>query len=265
MKTILKYIRLYFLIGSQYAKSRMSYRADYFISIIGTVFWFFPSFFSIIVIFTNIPSMAGWSLDELIFIYGFYLLSMEPNGIFFGNAWSLSSQIRSGNFIKYYFRPLNMMFYFMTEGFDLIAHWGIPVGIGLIIWSSIKIGVVWNAVRIIVALSLLCSASLIFIGLMVAAASTAFWLTNSHSLLMLVSRFRENARYPLTIYNTAFKVIFSTILPIGFAVFYPAQWILRPDEAGIAPFFTPLVGVACFLVAYLIWHVGTRKWTGTGT
>ena len=265
MKTLLRYLRIYFLLTSQYLKAKMSYRSDFLISILGTVFWHLPSFFSIIVIFTNIPSLAGWSLEELVFIYGFYLLAMEPNGYIFGNVWSLGWQVQNGNFIKYYFRPLNMMFYFMSESVDLNSLWVLPVSIFLIVWSSIKIGVVWNIVMVFGTLALLFSASLIIIALMVAAASTSFWITNSHSLLMLVSRFRENARYPITIYNSAFRIIFSTILPIGFVAFYPVQWILRPGEAGMAPFLTPFVGIASFLIAYLIWHKGAARWNGTGT
>jgi ABC-2 type transport system permease protein len=157
-----------------------------------------------------------------------------------------------------------MMFYFMSESID-INCWGIPAGLALMILSGIKIGVVWSAARIVGTAVLLLSSSLIVDALMIGASSTVFWFTNAHSLLQLVSRFRENARYPLSIYSVAFRVIFSVIVPIGFVAFYPVQWILRPGEAGVAPFLTPAVGVACFALAYLLWHRGTRKWSGTGT
>ncbi len=264
MKTLLRYLRLYFLIGAQYTKARLSYRSDFIISFIGGIFWWAPSCFSILVIFANIPSLAGWSFDELMFMYGFYMFAMTPAGLF-NNVWGLPWQVQRGDFIKYYFRPLNMMFYFMSETVEIGIVVYLAVSVTVMAWSSMRIGIVWDAVRIAGGVSLLLSASLIGVGLMVAAASTAFWLTNSHSLLMLTSRFRENARYPLTIYNMTFRVIFSVVVPIGFMVFYPAYWILRPDEAGIAPLFTPVVGIACFGLSYLLWHKGTRRWNGTGT
>jgi ABC-type uncharacterized transport system permease subunit len=264
MKTLLRYLRLYFLIGAQYTKARMSYRSDFIISFIGGIFWWVPSCFSILVIFMNIPSLAGWSFDELMFMYGFYMFAMTPAGLF-NNVWALPWQVQRGDFIKYYFRPLNTMFYFMSEVVDVGLIVYLIVSVALMAWASIRIGIAWDVVRIAGAISMLVSASLIVIGLMVAAASTAFWLTNSHSLLMLASRFRENARYPLTIYNTAFRVIFSVIVPIGFVAFYPVHWILRPGEAGIVPFLTPVVGVTCFLLSYLLWHKGTQRWSGTGT
>ena len=265
MTVIRRYARLYRLLAAQYLKARMSYRADFFVSLVFMLLWFLPSFFSVVVIFSNIPSLAGWSLEELVFVYGFYMLAMVPNGLFFQNVWQLPRQVRSGGFIKYYFRPLNMLFYYMSEIIDLESLNAIPVGVGLMVWASIRLGLVWTVERIAGTLVLLTSASLVVCALMVASASTAFWLTNAHSLLNLASRFRENARYPMTIFNGAFRFAFSVLVPVGFIAFYPSQWILRPDEAGLLPWLTPVAGVASFSLACLVWARGARRWTGTGT
>ncbi len=265
MTAVRKYIRLYRLLCAQYLKARMSYRTDFLVSMVFMFIWFLPSFFSVVVLFTNIPSLAGWSLEELVFVYGFYMLAMVPNGVFFQNVWQLPWQVRRGDFIKYYFRPLNMMFYYMSEVIDINSLNAIPIGAGLMIWASVRLGIVWTAGRIVLTIILLFSASLIVCALMVASASTAFWLTNSHSLLNLVSRFRENARYPMSMYNTIIRFAFSFLLPIGFMAYYPSLLILRPVDAGFFPWMTPLIGGASFTLACLIWTKGARKWSGTGT
>lgn len=265
MTSIRRYARLYRLLCAQYLKARMSYRGDFLVSIIFMMIWFLPSFFSVVVLFANIPSLAGWSLEELVFVCGFYMLAMAPNGIFFQNVWQLPWQVRRGDFIKYYFRPLNMLFYYMSEIIDISSLNALPIGIGLMAWASIRLGIAWTAARIAGTLVLLASASLVVCALMVASASTAFWLTNSHSLLNLASRFRENARYPMTIFNGGFRLAFSILVPIGFVAFYPSQWILRPAEAGIVPWLTPVAGIASFALACLVWSRGVRRWGGTGT
>jgi ABC-2 type transport system permease protein len=265
MKTIRRYARLYMLLCAQYLKSRMSYRSDFLLSLVFMFLWFLPSFFSVVVLFTNVPRLAGWSLEELVFVYGFYMLAMVPNGIFFQNVWQLSGQVQSGDFVKYYFRPMNMLFYYMSEIIDVSCLNSVPVGVGLMVWASIKLGLAWTAVRVAGTLVLLASASLVVCALMLAAASTAFWVTNSHSLLDLASRFRENARYPMTIFSGGFRLVFSILLPIGFIAFYPSQWILRPEEAGLVPWLTPAAGAICFFLACLVWSRGVRRWSGTGT
>ncbi len=265
MRDLRRYVRLYFLICAQYIKARLSYRTDFIFSIVFMVLWWLPGLFSVVVIFANVPSIGGWSLEELVFVYGFLMLAMTPNGIFFQNVWQLPWRVQSGDFIKYYFRPLNMLFYYMSEIINLDSLYAVLAGGGMMAWASVRLGIVWTIGRILGTLVLVTSASLIVSALMVAAASTAFWLTNSHALLDLVSRFRDNARYPQTIFNGVFRFIFSAIVPIGFMAFYPVQWILRPQEAGFLPWLTPLVGVASFALAYLVWHKGTRRWAGTGT
>jgi ABC-2 type transport system permease protein len=224
-----------------------------------------PGLLGLLVIFNNIPRLAGWSLPELALIYGFSLLATAPLQIVFDHIWELRWQIQSGKFIKYYFRPLNMMFYYMSETVDLKGFSQLAMGIALVVWASIRLEIVWTAARVLVFTSLFACGSLVMIGLMILAASTSFWIVNSFSVLMLVSRFRDYARYPMSIFNGVFRFIFTAVIPIGFLAFYPVQWVLRPGVGGIIPYFAPLAGVGLFFLSYAVWARGTRRWSGTGT
>jgi len=104
------YSRLYSMIVSQYIKGRMQYRADFIISSIGMGLMSLTGIFTLWVLFASIPNLAGWSFNELLFMYAFYLLATSPVQIFFDNIWRLRMHVQSGEFIKYYFRPLNMIF-----------------------------------------------------------------------------------------------------------------------------------------------------------
>ncbi len=265
MKTILRYIRLYFLITSQYIKARLSYRADFFISGFGILLANIPAFFGMVIVLKSIPNLAGWSFDELVFIYGFTLLSMSPLQIVFDNVWNLRMQVQTGNFVKFYFRPLNMLFYYMSEIVDIKGFFQLALSIGLLAWSSVRIGIVWTLPRILGALCMLVGGSTVMVGLMIAASSTAFWIVNSFSLLALINRFRDYARYPLSIFNGVFRFLFTAVIPIGFIAFYPVEWIIHPEAAGRAPYFTPLAGIVSFCLGYLVWVRGTRRWSGTGS
>ena len=119
MKTLTFYIRLYFLITSQYIKARMQYRADFIISSIGMLAECFVGTLTIWILFKSINTLEGWNYYELIFIYSFSLLSLIPRHLFFDHIWALGDRLREGNFIKYYFKPLNIMFYYMSEVFDI--------------------------------------------------------------------------------------------------------------------------------------------------
>ncbi|TFH00485.1 MAG: ABC transporter permease, partial [Calditrichales bacterium] len=119
MGTLRHYLRLYFLIEAQYIKSKMQYRDDFLISSIGMVFSSLTTIAVFWVLFDTIPQLAGWSFDQLIFIYAFYLLAISPMQVLFDHFWQLRFHVIQGTFIKYYFRPLNMMFYYSSEMFDI--------------------------------------------------------------------------------------------------------------------------------------------------
>jgi len=259
------YLKLYFLISSQYIKARMSYRADFIISGFGMVIAIVPGFLGLVVVFQSIPNLAGWSLNELVFVYGFSLLALCPLQIIFDNIWQLRGKVQDGSFIKYYFRPLNMLFYFISEIVDIKGFSQLAMAIGLLVWSGLQLHLAWTLPMVLGFAALWLSASLIMVGLLLAASSVAFWIVNSFSVLSLFSRFRDYTKYPLSIYSGFFRFLFSTVIPIGFVAFYPSQWLLHPELAGVEVWFTPLAGIGCFALGALVWSKGVRSWGGTGT
>ena len=121
MRTLAEYIRLYFIIEAQYIKARMQYRADFIISSVGMFFSSLATLGVFWVILQSVPDLSGWTLMEMIFIYAFYMIAISPMQILFDHAWNIRFHVQQGTFLKYYFRPLNMMFYYMSEMFDLQA------------------------------------------------------------------------------------------------------------------------------------------------
>lgn len=113
------YVRIYGMIFSQDLKSKMSYRADFIISTLGMIFSNISGFVTFWILFQNFPTIMGWHYHEMLFFYGFSLLALTPVQCFFDNNWNLKQNVFSGDFIKYYFRPINMFFYYQSEVFDI--------------------------------------------------------------------------------------------------------------------------------------------------
>jgi len=265
MKTLAYYTRIYFLIVSQYLKARMQYKADFWISTIGMVLQCLMGYFTLWVLFRSIPALAGWRYDELVFLYAFSLIAISPASIVFDNAWSLRFHVQQGTFIRYYFKPLNMMFYYMSEMVNIKAFAQLVFAIVLLAVSSIALGISWNITTILAFLGLVFSASLIMTGLLVMSASTAFWIVNSYSVLSFFVRMRDYSRYPVTIFTGFFRILFTFVIPIGFVAFFPSRAILRPAEAGWEVWLTPFIGAGLFAIAYRVWSRGTRIYSGTGS
>ena len=265
MRSLAEYLRLYFLIEAQYVKARMQYRADFIISSVGMFFSSLVTLGVFWVIFDTVPDLAGWSLNEMVFIYAFYMIAISPMQIVFDHFWQLRFHLQQGNFLKYYFRPLNMMFYYVSEMFDLKGLTQLFAGIALLVYSAIQLHVEWTPARVGLLLLTLFSASLVQISIVVLAACASFWVLDSYPVLGLAWRLREFAPYPMTIFDGAFRFTFTYVLPIGFIAFYPSQIFLRPEEVAPVTYLSPVIGVSMFTLTYWVWTKGVNSYTGTGS
>jgi len=265
MQSLRDYLRLYFIIEANYIKARMQYRADFIISSIGMFFSSLATLGVFWIILKSVPDLAGWSLQEMVFIYAFYMIAISPMQILFDHFWQLRFHIQQGTFLKYYFRPLNMMFYYMSEMFDLKGLTQLVVGIGLLIYSSIQLNIDWTVARFGLLLMTLFSAALVQISIVVTASCAAFWVIDSFPVLGLAWRLREFSPYPMTIFDGAFRFTFTYIIPIGFVAFYPSQLFLRPEEVSSLIYFSPIIGMGLFALTYWIWTKGVNSYTGTGS
>lgn len=265
MKTLKFYARIYLMMISQYIKARMQFRSDFYISTFAMLLMNITGIFSYWILFNSIDNIKGWSYYELIFFYSFALLATTPQQVFFDNLWTIRIHLRNGSFIKYYFKPINTLFYYVSEVLDIKGLSQLVLALGMFIYSSVKLGIHWDIVNIAMLLVLLFGAALIMVSLMLIGASISFWVIESVSILEFIRSMSEYARYPVTIFNGFFRFLFTSIIPIGFLSYYPSKFFLRPGTFNITIFITPLVGIILFILAYCVWKKGLNTYSGTGS
>lgn len=265
MKRLAFYTRLYLLLIGKYIQARMQYRADFLISSVGMILGNLAAVGSVWIVFTSIPSLAGYSYPQVIFLYAFALLALTPMQLFFDNLWSLRMATNQGTFIKYYFKPIPTLFYFVSETLDLKGFGLLAFGIGALLWSSGQLGIEWTLVRVILLPLLLGGGAIIFISLMIIAASATFWVKDSFAILAFVSGFRDHARYPMGIYNSFFRFAFTWVVPVGYVAYFPAQFYLSDAIPEWTAWASPVFAAVLFALAVFVWNRGTRRWAGTGS
>lgn len=264
-KNLSFYIKIYFKIITQDFKSKMSYRADFIISTIGMIFTIISEFAAFYILFKNFPCIKGWSYYQILFMYGFSLIALTPLQCLFDNNWNLRSYVYSGDFIKYCFRPINLFFYYQSEVFDIKGIGQFAFGIGTVIYTWNKLHLEFSFLILLKMLFFLIVSSLFMISIMNLAAATCFWIVNSGHVMVLALKFKDYAKYPITIFNTLFKVIFTFIIPISFICYYPSLVILSPDSVPVLSWLSPVIGVLFFYLSYKVWMLGATKYNGTGS
>ena len=259
------YLDIYRKILIQDLKSKMSYRADFIISNIGMIVSNLVGFVTFYILFQNFPSINGWTMYEMLFLYGFSLIALTPVQCFFDNNWNLRYAVKTGDFIKYCFRPINIFFYYISEVFDVKGLGQLAFGLGTLVYAWRHLAIPVTAVSIAQTVLFLIAASLFMIAIMNFAAATCFWIQNSGYIMVIMFRFKDFAKYPASIFNTLFRIVFTFVIPIAFIAYYPALVLLRPASVPMLSWLSPLIGLVFFYLSYRFWLLGARKYDGTGS
>lgn len=265
MKKIKRYLILYKYLFIQGLKSRMSYRADFLISMVSIILSNIMGYAIFWIIFRNFDSIGGYSYYQMIFIYGFYLMAISPESIFFSNSWNLGEKVYSGDFIIFSTKPINIFFYYYSEKFDFNALAQFVLGIIVFVYAWIKLKIKVTVFRIIFFTVELCFSSLILISIMVSISALSFYIVNSDNILDLMNKLKEYARYPATIYNVIFTFVFSFIIPLCYISYYPCKVLLDNKFTSVYTYLSPVVGVLMFYISYKIWIHSAKSYIGTGS
>ncbi len=261
-----RYLQLFSEYFLQYVKVRLSYRADFFLglatSVTATVF----SFGFMLVLFSRVPSLAGWSFEEAVFLYGFSLIPfglfnvISPNLYEFGNNY-----IIEGKFDRVLLRPVSSLFQVVFEAFRIESLHEVLTGLLAIGWACGRMGVRWGLLDfLLLSFFGLCGAA-IYSAIFLILTSVSFWMEDRVGIGPPVWNLIAFGRYPMTIYSGFIRFMLSWIIPFGFASFYPTVLLLGRDEFRFYGWLVPVVAAAFGALAILVWRRGVRQYASTGS
>ena len=81
--------RLHRIFISQHLKRLMEYKVDFVVGVLGVFLTQGLNLLFLNVLFQHIPSLEGWTFQEIAFIYGFSLIPKGLDHLFFYNLWAL--------------------------------------------------------------------------------------------------------------------------------------------------------------------------------
>lgn len=116
MNTFKRYLHLYKILASQFLKTIMQSKVDFLMGLMGFFFTQIMGIAFLYLVFEQIPSLNGWTLDQLIFIYGFAQIPRGIDHLFTDNIWMIAWRIvLNGDFDRYMLRPMNLFFQVIAE------------------------------------------------------------------------------------------------------------------------------------------------------
>jgi ABC-2 type transport system permease protein len=265
MRTLKRYAELYWLFLIQRFKILMEYRMNFLIGASSTIFVQAASLATIWVVMSQVPSLNGWTLDEVFLVYGLLTLAKSLNHMFADNLWTLGRQyIRPGGFDRFLVRPIDPLFHLLADRFCHDGVGNFLVGLVLVIRGFGAMHIPWSLANTAYLVVAVLAGGGIFIAINLITCVSAFWIMDSVPVTLAVFQTNDFAKYPLNIYRKSISVAMTWVIPYGLCSFYPAGYLLGRNVGYMAWVSVPVAMVMLF-IGYRLWLVGLRHYGGTGS
>ena len=261
-----RYLRLFGQYFVQYCKVRLEYRGDLIVAIITTLAATALGLALVFILFSRSQSVAGWSFDEILFLYGFGLVplamfnTIAVNLYYFGQLYIIEAK-----FDRVLLRPVHSLFQVMSEQFRLEALSDAFVGVALIVYAGYRLDLSFGPLAIAAGIGAAICGFAIYFAVFLLLTCVSFWVEDRVGIIPPIYNLLTFGRYPLDIYNPLIKVLLSWVVPFAFAAFYPSAKLLGHDEYANYLLAMPLVAAVFLTAAIMLWNRGVNNYASTGS
>ncbi|WP_044641074.1 ABC transporter permease [Risungbinella massiliensis] len=249
----------------QYLKARLQYRWD-FVSQFFTDFLFQAvNLVFIVVIFGHTNQLGGWDRNEVVFIYGYFLIPWAVFTTFF-NLWDFNERyIIKGELDRVLTRPVHSLQQILMETMAPESLLGVLTGLIVMGIGGVHLDLVWNWWDPLFLILFTLGGAAVYGGIYISLTSLSLYTDSKTDIQPIVFNVSTYGRYPINIYHRAIQFFLTFILPFGFVGFYPASFFLDQGEWRWYALATPLVGAICLWIGIKIWNQGIRNYRGAGS
>jgi len=209
-----------------------------------------------IIFYSLKDNIGGYALKDVILLWGLASGTYAICFIFFGGVLDLPKLIMEGKIDSYLVQPKNILISILSSRTKVSA-------IGDLIYGYILLFIYGFSIKNLILYTLfLLIGGIIITSMGAIFGSLAFYITKADTLANTMINMSLNfATYPDGIFKGAVRILFFTIIPIGFAVYLPLN-ILRDFNM----FYFIIVILFCILlviVAFIIFNKGLKRYSSS--
>ncbi|MGX2996995.1 ABC-2 family transporter protein [Streptomyces sp. JNUCC 64] len=263
-------LRAYRLITVMWIRSTMAYRVSFALTLLGNFAATVLDFVAILLMFTQVDALGGYSLAEIALLYGAASTSFGLVDLALGTVDRLGRRVRDGTLDALLVRPAPVLAQVAADRFALRRIGRVTQGLLVLGYGLGAVDVDWDPLAVLMVPLMVLSGAAIFGAVFVAGAAFQFVAKDAAEVQ---SAFTYGGvtllQYPPTVFAQELVRGVTFVFPLAFVNWLPALYLLdRPyplDLPRWLAFAPPLVAVACCALAGLAWRAGLRTYRSTGS
>jgi ABC-2 type transport system permease protein len=261
---------LYLRLIAARIRSQFQYRLSFTLDLLGSFLISFIDFLSVVVIFSHLPRLSGWTLPQVAFFYGTASLSFALTDLAVGHLDSFPQMVRTGSFDLFLVRPVGSLYQVLSSDLALRRLGRAAQGLVVLAYALSRIDVTWTASKALMLVVMIIAGIGIYAGVWIMGTTIAFWTVEMREVTNAFTYGGSFlASYPINIFGVWLRRLLAFVIPMAFVSYYPGLYILGKNDPLGAPevlrFLTPLVGFTLVLMAGRVWQFGVRHYRSTGS
>ena len=259
----------FFLLGAQ-VRSQLEYRASFAFQALAVGLGNIAFFLGTVVLFQRFPTIAGWTLGEVAFLYGLGGTAFAISDMVCGGFDRLGPAIQTGAFDRVLTRPIGTFVQTLAGDFQLRRLGRIAQAVVILALSITLVDIDWNVAKVLVLISAVASGVVLFGAVWVIGAAVTFWTVQTSEVTNVFTYGgAEMVEWPMSIYADWLRHFFTFVVPLAFVTYLPSLFILEHgDPLGLPSFLrvcSPVVAALFLMPALAAWRVGVRHYQSTGS
>lgn len=265
MFKIRKTIKLYFHYISIIIRSKMQYKASFFLSTVGQFVTAFSVFLGMFFMFQRFSSVKGFTYSEVLLCFSILLLEFALAEMVARGFDLFPGMVRSGSFDRILVRPQNEILQVLGSKFELNRIGRMLQAVAMFVYGVMNSGVKWTMPRIITVIFMLLGGTALFCGIfLIYAALSFFTLDGLEFMNVFTDGAREYGKYPFSVYGDKMLLFTTFVIPYALVQYYPLLYLLERRTSPVYVFI-PLLAVLFLIPGYVLWRIGVRHYKSSGS
>ena len=257
------------LVGAR-IRADWQYRTSFALFFVGQALVAAFDLVTIAVIFGRVDLLAGWSFEEVAFLYGVSTFGFGLSDLFISQVETASLHIKAGTFDQFLIRPVSPLLQLSAMEFATRRIGRSIPAAAVLVLASTNVDVSWDPPSLLLVPITVVSSAAIFGALFVITSSLAFWTVETQEI---ANSFTYGgsflSSYPIDVLGRWVRRFVTFVVPLASVAYLPAAWLFdKPLPFGLpalAAWSGPVVATMLVLVARGVWGLAIRNYRSTGS
>lgn len=260
-----RHLRLLWVLIKLSFQDDAAYRGEFWIRLFSMFYSLGTVVLGLWILFSNTERIAGWSIDEVIVLFGIYHTVAGVTRMVFAPSFQrIVEEVREGTLDFVLTKPANSQFLASFRRIYVVAGLECLLGLAVVAYGISRLqGTLGAYAALAFPVALACGLVILY-SFWLVLVTFVFWFVRIENVTQIFWALFDAGRFPLEIYPSWLRLLVTYLVPVAVITTVPAEGIAGRLAPASLLLFALMAAVALYL-ASRFWRFGVRHYTSASS